>query len=227
MKLLSREQGRTNRRRRLVGFLSGALLMLIPVGANAGEPGGGAYGTHACPQPPPGSAWVIDFGATPNGGGDDTVAFQDAFNASDDVWVPSGAYEISSPLQLNDNQHLAMHCEAVLEAAVQIWRGDEHGWPGDAGARAVLEVLGKTDVTIEGGTVDGQEPTNPDARAFGLFIRGGASNILIKDSTFRRFPGVGGGDGVFIGPERTQTSGSMPVNVTLENVRSLSNFRQG
>lgn len=49
---------------------------------------------------------IKDFGAVGNGTTDDTIAIQNALNASLFVYFPPGTYKITSPLTIQTNQHL-------------------------------------------------------------------------------------------------------------------------
>lgn len=208
-----------------------ALSMSIPIGlllasgVNASAQSPEPQVSAGCPTTPPSSSFVsvIDFGAIPNDGLDDTMAIQNALDANADIWVPVGNYSITNGvnpvggLNPNNGQHLAMHCNAVLNAAAVNW-----------GQLGIIDIVSKTNVTIEGGVVDGQRNANPNGLAYGLRVRGNDTDILVSATTVRNVPAnqPGGGlagDGINIGPAQ----GALPSDVTLDDVVSTGNDRNG
>lgn len=160
--------------------------------------------------------------ATP--GPDDTAAIQaniTAAGANAVIGFPTQTWRVTS-LTPVDGQTWIMygatlkHIDATLEV--------EHG-------HVLILINGKLNVTILGGTLDGNKSRYAAATVqpgtVGCYIRGAADRITLRDVTGQNFPGsdstgTRGGDGFTIG-----ASGEVPTNVALENCIGKLNVRQG
>lgn len=89
---------------------------------------------------------AAEFGATGDGTTDDLTALQAAVNASagKTLRVPAGTYMLSAKLSIPSNTHIVAEIGAVIKATA-----------GNVSNPVLLEVSGKSDVLIEGLTIDG------------------------------------------------------------------------
>jgi hypothetical protein len=67
---------------------------------------------------------VIEFGAVPNDGKDDTAAFSSALHAAEKVFVPKGVFDLSETLRIPRDRHLfgAGKHLSILRAS-RLWKG--------------------------------------------------------------------------------------------------------
>lgn len=163
-----------------------------------------------------GWADVKEYGAKGDGVTDDTAAIQAALNASLMVMFPPGAYLVNDPIEPQAGSHLDLGV-ATIKAGVKDWL--------DTG---IIQFIGKTGLTITGGTIDGQKALNSTGRIFGIRLRN-ASNVIIDGVTVQNCPGlnstgVNGGDGLYIG---AAAPGQASENITVTNCTFRGNVRQG
>jgi hypothetical protein len=196
--------------------------------------GGGGTTPGTYHAPPPTSAFTVNVrntGATGNGVTDDTAAIQAAINqvagTGGTVLVPSGTYltraSTSYPfgaINLGSNMTFKMESGAIIKQA-----------PTDRINYYTLFVLGKTNVNIVGpGKLQGERhqhiPTTLDygwgvdeSYGFGVFIRGGSSNIYVDGITAIEY----WGDGICVGADGSGVN----TNINIYNNILDANRRQG
>lgn len=98
---------------------------------------------------------------------------------------------------------------------------------------SILTIYNQDHVTVRGGTLKGDRDTHDYSSGgshewgYGIFIRGDTKNVLVEDLTVSDLTG----DGIYIGTERKQSTDTAsfkrPSNITIRNVNSLRNRRQG
>ena len=177
---------------------------------------------------------VKDFGAKGDGKSDDTQAIQKAIDkvasqGGGKVFVPDGVYMIRADrtdylsddggIALQNNIHLFLSQGATLKA-----------FPTSRDTYVILRVYNKRNVTIEGGTIEGErdEHLGTDGEwGYGVSINGG-KDIVVKNLTAKDC----WGDGINIKNLRGAKRGDpledyLPVNVIVDNVRCFNNYRQG
>jgi polygalacturonase len=177
-----------------------------PFGSSAGpgdQPGFLAPSQSCMRQP--GSDLVVDVrdkGATPDDGTDDTAAIQAAIDAvagsGGTVLVPDGVYLVDAVgkhrLKLKSRMTLSLAPGATLKAK-----------PNDAEGYAVLSISGASDVTVVGGTLEGDRHEHVGTTGewgMGVRIDGGAKRITLSGVTARHMWGDGfyvhGANGVLL-----------------------------
>lgn len=123
-------------------------------------------------------------------GTDDTVALQTSVNAANMVVVPAGNYLIHS-IKVPSNRKLVLDPAAVITKITA-----------PAANAMMLWINNRTNVTIEGGTIDGGKPLNKGGQTHGIGITGG-HRIRIRDVRIINMPtsAKGGdyGDGIYVG----------------------------
>ncbi len=134
---------------------------------------------------------VMDFGAKGDGVTDDTVSIQTAVFACSTVMFPAGTFLISS-IRLQSNQRL------ILDPACTLLKK-----PQPLSNAIMLYLPGLTNVSIEGGTIDGNLANNPFGQCHGIGFAG-SSHIRIKNVTIKNMPGSPNqtgnyGDGIYVG----------------------------
>ncbi|MFA6435488.1 MAG: choice-of-anchor Q domain-containing protein, partial [Elusimicrobiales bacterium] len=171
---------------------------------------------------------VKDKGAKGDGFSDDTAAIQsavDSLAAGGTVFVPDGVYMINGiangwdGIRLKSNMTFRMASGAVLRAIPQV-----------PGHYAVIRVRNASNVSIIGGTVQGERlghlgPWGDDGASGGVTGQTGhtigihtSNNIFVGSVTVRD----AWGDGIVVGES------SVPVtNLTIANVVADNNRRQG
>ena len=95
---------------------------------------------------------IRTMGAVGDGRADDAGAFQSALDRGGAWFIPAGQYRIGSPLRVKSGTHIRADDGAVIRLGDGALRGR-----GDY----LLSGNGVHDVTIEGGTWDGNAPGNP------------------------------------------------------------------
>lgn len=187
--------------------LAGAVL-LAPLSRAAGAAAGGT---------------VIDVrskGARGDGKSDDTAAFQAAIDAlpagGGTVHVPAGNYMIDTArsIALRSNMHLDMAADAQLTAL-----------PNARKRYHVLRVWRVHDVQITGGRIVGDRDQHQGSEGeWGYGINISASRNVTVDGTH-----ISGcwGDGMWIGALGKRAAAELSMDVTVRNVVSTNNRRQG
>jgi parallel beta-helix repeat protein len=168
---------------------------------------------------------VLNTGATPNDGTDDTGAIQTAVNqvaahGSGTVLVPDGTYMINALVAVNlaSNMTFKMTSGAILKAI-----------PNSALGYDIIKISGKTNVNVTGGKVQGerhQHLTPGDYETYPDIYGQWGYGIDIGNSSYISVTGVTAtecwGDGFLIG------EGAGPCsNITLDGVVADDNRRQG
>lgn len=190
-----------------------------------GSGGGGGGGTPAASN----IDWinVKAYGAVGNGVADDTEAINAAINAlpaaGGTVYVPDGVYmiRVANPysgslidgsIRIRSNMTFKMSNQATLRA---ITNGMNN--------YTILHVIGKTNVNIDGGILQGERYTHtgpePGQAGMGIWISG-STNVRIVGVTCKEF----WGDGIY--------NGYTPANADSKNIfvsgcYLLENRRQG
>jgi parallel beta-helix repeat protein len=161
------------------------------------------------------------YNATGNGSTDDTAAIQRAVTAAGGtgktVFVPDGNYRINAiavttggnhGIALSSNMTLQLSSNAVLQAL-----------PNAADTSAILWLDGVRNVTITGGTVEGERATHTGTTGqWGMGISIYDSSSITVDSVTTEDCW---GDGLYVGG----TVGAQ--NLAITNVTSIGNRRQG
>jgi pectate lyase-like protein len=158
---------------------------------------------------------VKDKGAHGDGKTDDTASIQAAIDAvagtGGTVLVPDGVYMIDAAakprLSLKDNMTLKLADGAMLKAI-----------PNDQKKSSVLMISGVSDVTVTGGTLEGERDEHKGKGSggwgMGIHISHGAKNIVIAGVTSRKM----WGDGFYV---------SDATDVSFCGVTADKNRRQG
>jgi parallel beta-helix repeat protein len=158
-------------------------------------------------------------GAKGDGVTDDTAALQAAVDqvagTGGIAFVPDGTYLINPAKHLNlkSNMTLSLSAGALLKAI-----------PVSTDGSAVVQLNNIQDVTVMGGTIEGERnghtgaAVSGDGHGHGINIQG-AANIVIKDLTAKNC----WGDGVYVGKGTTVET----KNVIIDNIISDNNRRQG
>jgi hypothetical protein len=179
---------------------------------------------------------VKDYGAAGDGAADDTDAVQSAVDDASNygqgniVLIPRGTYMIEAwdwnivtadwtdmykGVQLKNNTNIRLVDGAILRAI-----------PSNSTNYCVIKIWGAHNVSISGGTVEGErdehviaDPARPGEWGMGIDIRH-SSMVSVSDMTFKD----AWGDGIYI--SGTQT-GAWNRNVVIKNVVCDNNRRQG
>jgi polygalacturonase len=156
---------------------------------------------------------VRDRGATPNDATDDTAPIQAAIDAvagtGGTVFVPDGTYwvdAVGQRLQLRSRMTLSLARGAILKAR-----------PNRAEGYAVVTVSGASDVTVTGGTLEGdrhQHAGTAGEWGMGIRIDGGSQRVTVSGVTAKLM----WGDGFYVHGAR---------DVRLCSVTADRNRRQG
>jgi polygalacturonase len=163
---------------------------------------------------------VKNKGALGNGSHDDTAAFQAAVNAlpssGGTVYVPAGRYMINAlkPIQMRSHTRLRLDPSAELMVI-----------PNSAGRYHVVKVWNVNNVEIVGGKMTGDRSRHKGTTGewgYGINISG-ASKVLVHNVTLSEF----WGDGMWIGATGSGSRLSRSNYVTVNNVVSSHNRRQG
>jgi hypothetical protein len=195
----------------LAGVACSALISVWPFTAVAP-----AHAAEGC-APAPKSPLVInvkDKGAKGDGKTDDTASIQAAIDAvagsGGTVLVPDGVYMVNAVakprLSLRDDVTLKLAGGATLKAI-----------PNDEKKYAVLMIAGVNNVTVIGGTIEGERYAHKAKKGewgMGIDIRGGSKHVVIAGVTAKDM----WGDGFYIGDAS---------NVMFCGVTADRNRRQG
>ncbi|MBP1473819.1 right-handed parallel beta-helix repeat-containing protein [Frateuria sp. MAH-13] len=163
---------------------------------------------------------VKNKGALGNGSHDDTAAIQAAINSlpssGGTVVVPAGRYMINALKPLNLRSHTRLQLDPSAELKVI---------PNSAGRYWVVKVFEVNNVEIVGGKVTGdraQHKGNTGEWGYGINISG-SSNVLVRNVNLSEF----WGDGMWIGAVKSGGKLTRSNYVTVNNVTSSHNRRQG
>jgi hypothetical protein len=163
---------------------------------------------------------VRNAGALGNGQHDDTSAFQAAINSlpttGGTITVPAGVYMIDAVRAVS----LRSHVRLQLSAGAQLV-----ALPNSAENSSVLKAVRLTDVEISGGAIVGERVAHRGTTGewgMGINILG-SSNVYVHDLKVSNC----WGDGVYIGSYGSAGVATLSDGVTVENVVSDSNRRQG
>ncbi|GLQ94022.1 hypothetical protein GCM10007901_29730 [Dyella acidisoli] len=163
---------------------------------------------------------VMNFGATGNGVTDDTAAFQAAINAlpssGGTISVPAGNYMINALKAINLRSHvrLSMDSAAYLKA---IPNSSDRYW--------VIKAWNVNNVEIAGGNVVGERTQHQGTYGqWGYCINiSGATDVYVHDISLSN----SWGDGILVGATGSGSTAVLSYSVTLNNVKSNNNRRQG
>jgi polygalacturonase len=163
---------------------------------------------------------VRNMGAMGNGVHDDTAAFQAALNAlpssGGTIVVPNGTYMINALTGINMRSHtrLSLATGASLNAI-----------PNNAQRYWVVKAFNVNNVEIVGGNVVGERTKHEGTGGewgYGINVSG-SSAVFVHDITVSN----SWGDGVLVGATGSGRTAVLSTNVTLNNVISKNNRRQG
>ncbi|GAA3413668.1 right-handed parallel beta-helix repeat-containing protein [Paenibacillus hodogayensis] len=164
------------------------------------------------------------FGAAGDGTTDDTAAINAAIgNGNVTVYIPKGTYmiradatsvgQLSAGIQAKDNTTIVISPSAVLKAL-----------PAATPRYTIINVFGKTNVTIEGGgKIRGERNEHSGTTGqwgYGIAI-GGSDHVLVRDLHIADC----WGDASVVGYYLTQSNAAR--NITFQNVYCDNNRRQG
>ena len=189
------------------GGLTDTDTLTITVNDGGGSGGGGSNGNY-----PPGAVFASDFGFNSN---DATDALRDAItsNATFIVVDKQSSDWVLAPLKLFNIQNKTI----VFESGVTV-RSKNGAFTGSNDI--MFQLVNAINVDIEGYgatlKMNKNEYSGESRHAFGIF---GGRDITVKGLTFREAPG----DGIYL----TGSSGGHAKNVTIEDIVSINNKRQG
>ncbi len=163
---------------------------------------------------------VKNFGAMGNGTADDTAAIQAAINAlpstGGTVEVPAGTYMINAlkAVSLRSHTRLLLDTGATLQAI-----------PNSASRYWVVKAWGVNNVEIAGGSIVGERTQHTGTTGewgYGINISA-SSAVYVHDISVSNC----WGDGLMVGASGSGTTLVRSTGVTLNNVKSNNNRRQG
>lgn len=164
------------------------------------------------------------FGAVGDGATDDTAAINAAIGDGNvTVYIPEGTYmvradatsvgQLNAGIQAKDNTTIVISPSAVLKA-----------FPSATPRYTIINIFGKTNVTIEGGgKIIGERNEHPGTTGqwgYGIAI-GGSDHVLVRDLYIADC----WGDASVVGYYLNQSNASR--NITFQNVYCDNNRRQG
>jgi hypothetical protein len=183
-------------KKRAPGVIMGALLFsaCLPAIEASAQPGAAERVVNRECVGPPRSTLIVnvkDKGASADGSSDDTAAIQAAIDevggTGGSVFVPDGAYLVATVgdrrLRLKSDMRLTLAPGATLKAI-----------PNDAEHYSVLHISGASDVTVTGGTLEGDRGKHAGTTGewgMGIRIDGGAERIAISGVKSRNMWGDG------------------------------------
>ncbi len=163
---------------------------------------------------------VKNKGALGNGSHDDTAAIQAAINAlptaGGTVYIPAGRYMINALKPLTLHSHTRLKLDPTAELAV-IPNGASRYW--------VVKVTNASNVEIVGGKITGDRARHKGSSGewgYGINISG-SRNVLVHNVSLSEF----WGDGMWIGATGKGSRLNRSNYVTVDNVTSSHNRRQG
>jgi len=163
---------------------------------------------------------VKNTGARGNGSHDDTAAIQKAIdslpNSGGTVVIPAGRYMINAlkPLKLHSHTRLKLDSNAELRVI-----------PNGASRYHVVKVFNVNNVEIVGGKITGDRAKhkgNKGEWGYGINISG-SDHVLVRNVKLSEF----WGDGMWIGATGKKSRLDRSNYVTINNVSSSHNRRQG
>lgn len=163
---------------------------------------------------------VKNTGARGNGSHDDTAAIQKAIDSlpsgGGTVVVPAGRYMINAlkPLKLHSHTRLQLDSNAELKVI-----------PNGASRYHVVKVFNVNNVEIVGGSITGDRANHKGNRGewgYGINISG-SDHVLVRNVKISEF----WGDGMWIGATGKNSRLDRSNYVTINNVSSSHNRRQG
>ncbi len=159
---------------------------------------------------------VLDFGAVPNDAGDDTDAFNKAFEQEgvDSIYVPAGTYVIDAKkgIMPKSNKSLVMDSEAILDVVGN-----------SSGTYNVINIRNVQNVSISGGQIRGERDKHTGSSGesgMGIGIYDGV-NITISGVS------ISGnwGDGIYLGTMDDKDDIYGCDNIKIENCKIFNNRR--
>lgn len=165
----------------------------------------------------------LDYGAVGDGSTDDGNALVACFAASKRVVFPDLTFRTSRPITPQSGSVTDLGTATIKALARAADGANTPLWVG-----GMIVVSAKTNVTIRGGTLDGNKSTLTTARINGIDVLNGADHVLIDGVTCQNMPSDNGsnglqGDGIYMGLD----GGTKPTNVTVTNCTLYANVRQG
>ncbi|MGN2254549.1 right-handed parallel beta-helix repeat-containing protein [Frateuria sp. GZRe12] len=163
---------------------------------------------------------VKNMGARGNGSHDDTAAIQKAIdslpNSGGTVVIPAGRYMVNAlkPLKLHSHTRLQLDSNAELRVI-----------PNGASRYHVVKVFNVSNVEIVGGKITGDRAKhkgNTGEWGYGINISG-SDHVLVKNVKLSEF----WGDGMWVGATGKNSRLDRSNYVTINNVTSSHNRRQG
>jgi parallel beta-helix repeat protein len=167
------------------------------------------------------------WGASGDGRSDDTIAIQSAASSlsnGGNVFIPDGVYIIDPTynpeggmfggIKLKSNTTLTLSNKAVLQAKTV-----------SSGQYSIVRAWDVNNVIVEGGRITGERSIHQGKKGewgFGIDVRG-SSNVIIRNTTISDC----WGDGIYLGATRVQEKIISSSIVTIDNVLSDNNRRQG
>jgi hypothetical protein len=137
---------------------------------------------------------IADYGADPTGVADSTAAIQNAFNASTNIYIPSGIYKIKAHtdtggfggVEPQSNSRIEFAPGAVFQAITN-----------DKGAYSIIKALSKENITFINPTLIGDKDTHTGTTGeFGMgFLIRNSNEIHIDGGNISKC----WGDGIYIG----------------------------
>jgi hypothetical protein len=167
------------------------------------------------------SVSVLDFGADPTGVADATLAFQNAVNASNHVYVPSGTYKINAS---RITPITGAKCGVQLPSNCTVTLDSDANLVVTASSETNAAIFGSYDtqlVTVNGGFFYGDRTghTGGSQYCHGIDFRGVDRGRIIG-SFIRNCQG----DGIYLGAGAT---GTFCDNIVIDKVDSNNNYRNG
>jgi hypothetical protein len=163
---------------------------------------------------------VKNKGALGNGSHNDTAAFQAAINAlpssGGTVYVPAGRYMIDATKSIHLRSHTRLRLDPSAELVVI---------PNSAGRYFLVRVDNVNNVEIVGGKMTGDRARHKGSTGewgFGIYVTG-ASKVFVHNVSVSEF----WGDGLFVGGNGKNARLVRSNYVTINNVTSSHNRRQG
>ena len=163
---------------------------------------------------------VKNKGALGNGTHNDTAAFQAAINAlpasGGTVYVPAGRYMIDATKSIHLRSHTRLRLDPSAELVVI---------PNSAGRYFLVRASNVNNVEIVGGKMTGDRAKHKGSTGewgFGIYVTG-SSKVFVHNVSVSEF----WGDGLFVGGNGKNANLVRSNYVTINNVTSSHNRRQG
>lgn len=176
---------------------------------------------------------VTDFGAVGEDDIDDTEAIQRAIDAASEegggtVFVPEGEYFIQAHVPGYEGNYLGDEGGIALESNVTLKLDQEavlKAIPNEQEQYVIVRIFNKENVAVEGGKIQGERDEHSGDTGewgYGIAITGG-KDITVRDTILEDC----WGDGMNIQVYRENDQVFLTENVTIENIESRNNRRQG